>query len=498
MVYDASEAHLFRCVSAGWVGDQPILVPDSFSTLGVTTPKTKRGYLKQGSDHPLGTDVCHAAYKGVRLNCHFLDTSGNMVVLPPLDVTKETSDSYHKYSYGYWGDGYRVEFLQRRFRSWSEWNHGIYTATLDYQKQPIISTWVWNAYRTYKIRTISVHVAYDIYYTGWLTGQSADTIKKYPHKHFIEDYVYRVDQVLDPKTGIITTSGSCSDIQINGIWPNWDRYFFKMNEQSFFIEKVLIPKPDITSKWYQWYQGPKASAFISAVEGLPTMDSNSWANLIEIIGLLKALKHGKFSKALDVPKKWYSWWLQFRYRYTTTKSDVESLLALKKNLTSFHEAFSQYRRNVYGVFFDGDTGITWRCEVQAVNRAANQIDQIYHGCATLGFDLSIYNLWDLIPYSFVVDWIFPVGNVLERMASEEYLSTEYWDFESICYSASYTNCLGSDTHAMSATVYNRWYESLPPNLDQYYWFEEHSKDPSLKTGIFRLIDGLSLLVSGRK
>ena len=496
MLYNASEAHLFRCRHQYWVGQQPILVPDSFSTLGVTTPSKGIDSLVQGAKHLKGTDVCHVAYSGARINCSF----ANAGTFPPvMDYHYESTESYVD-SHGYWaGDQYSYVYTGRRF-SWApDWEHLIMHTYLNWDKPAQVTSWQsdWSVSRWQQERYIYVEVVFDAMYTGWITS-SLEDISKAPHHHSVEKYTYQVRQIRYFNNGALVTESDGDPIGISepGDWPDMQNNFFKLNEKFFFVEDIC-KSWKLSAPWYTFNQGPKASAFMKAVEGFPTLDSNSWANLLEIVGLLKDLKRGHFSKAADVPKKWYEWWLQYRYRYSTTKSDVESMAKLKENLQSFHESFGNYRRNVYGAFFDGDTGITWRCEVQAVNRAANQIEQIYHGFETLGFGLTIYNLWDLVPYSFVVDWIFPVGDVLESMQKKEYLSSDYWDFESICYSASYVRGMSNGDFALSATVYDRWYESSPPNLDQYYWFEEHSGTASTKTGIFRLIDGLSLLVAGR-
>lgn len=496
MLYNASEAHLFRLKRLAWGYSYPLLVPDSFSKLGATAPHEGIDTLAQGESHLKGTDVCHAAFSGVRLDCSF-DNHGDPFP-PVLHDEYRSSDSFHELHGNWSGYSYYYDYTDQRFGY--EWSHQLMDVRLDWDTPPSVTEWQVDrsSERWQQVREILVTAIYNVQWTGWITS-SKDKIAKAPHRHYVEKYQYGVSQIRyydDNWKLTYETLGAPTEQRSPASWNSLKYVPFKLDEKFQFIRDVCEDHNE-QAIWYKFNQGPKASAFLKAVEGFPSLDSNSWANLIEIIGLLKDLKRGNFTKAADVPQKWYEWWLQYRYRYTTTKSDVESLAKLRKSLHSFHESFGEYRRNVYGTFVDGSTGITWRCEVQAVNRAASQVEQIYHGFETMGFGLSFYNLWDIIPYSFVVDWILPVGDVLESMQRNEYLSSDYWDYESICYSASYNHGVSGDSFAISASVYDRWYEPSPPNLNQYYWFEEHSKSTSAKTGIFRLIDGLSLLVARR-
>jgi len=49
----------------------------------------------------------------------------------------------------------------------------------------------------------------------------------------------------------------------------------------------------------------------------------------------------------------------------------------------------------------------------------NPIAVVFNALESLGLNPSAANLWDLIPFSFVVDWFLPIGSVLSRLDAYE-------------------------------------------------------------------------------
>jgi hypothetical protein len=96
-----------------------------------------------------------------------------------------------------------------------------------------------------------------------------------------------------------------------------------------------------------------------------------------------------------------------------------------------------------------------------------------------------YVLWDFVPYSFVVDWFAPIGDVASVISDQRYYTSEYYDFEFCGFSIKYEDEVG--------TRYYRWYQA-PPNLDSSYWFDKGGKTASTKLKLKRTADVVSLVV----
>lgn len=155
------------------------------------------------------------------------------------------------------------------------------------------------------------------------------------------------------------------------------------------------------------------------------IQSNNVANVLTAVDLVRKikkpasllestanyLKKGKFGVASDA-------WLKYRYVYNTTMSDIrahcEALLALRlteRETFVMRKAFTQpVDTHVKFVAIEDLSAIT---DAQAIWIKIQQ----------LGLQPDLYNLWDLIPFSFVIDWILPVGDKLEALQKYTWLKS---------------------------------------------------------------------------
>jgi hypothetical protein len=93
----------------------------------------------------------------------------------------------------------------------------------------------------------------------------------------------------------------------------------------------------------------------------------------------------------------------------------------------------------------------------------------------------------MIPYSFIVDWFIPVGDMLSaldkrRMYDRTYTMSDIW------FSLSYEMKDNDGTYK----AYTRWASSDLPEFQGYYSLENVGT-PSDKVVGFRILDALSLL-----
>jgi hypothetical protein len=150
------------------------------------------------------------------------------------------------------------------------------------------------------------------------------------------------------------------------------------------------------------------------------------------------------------------------------------------------------RISCYGVSHTNYKGcdITCRCRIDVIPRNLDNLGRIWRALYTYGLQPNFYVVWDMIPYSFIVDWFIPVGDILSTLdADRMYLSGEYYDFENVCYSLSYVRELDDNTNVK---CYTRWKGSVPSCFNSFYWFDK--PEPSRRTVGYRVLDALSLFV----
>lgn len=161
-----------------------------------------------------------------------------------------------------------------------------------------------------------------------------------------------------------------------------------------------------------------ANAYVDACNSLP--DASGMSNAVNAIQLATAgvsLLRGVISRDLGSLSKSEltlrtakDAWLAYRYSYGTTKADITeaaNLLSRASDLlftdrvrcngTAFHTAKdgSQY---------------TARCAIQLEKSTLSSLKSTIE---KYGLQLDGYAMWDLVPYSFVVDWFLGVGDALE-------------------------------------------------------------------------------------
>lgn len=161
------------------------------------------------------------------------------------------------------------------------------------------------------------------------------------------------------------------------------------------------------------------TAYTKACEGLPSAATNLAANILEAASLLKNIFSGEILG--EIPKTARDAWLSYRYVYNTTKLDVREL----KTTFSRIEDLARFDTvPVYGSYTRG--GITYRVgfDIDVAQILPNDVSTTMR---KFGLELSLLNVWDMIPYSFVVDWFVPIGKVLEYFESLDAVKYEPHD-----------------------------------------------------------------------
>jgi hypothetical protein len=103
--------------------------------------------------------------------------------------------------------------------------------------------------------------------------------------------------------------------------------------------------------------------------------------------------------------------LSFRYGWSLTCKDTLSLLEMDYERAYPHGRCK--RSSSFTYFRDGVT-ITARMAIYC-RPYSNCISELAGFLQMIDLEITAENIWDLIPYSFVVDWVVNVGGLLDRL-----------------------------------------------------------------------------------
>lgn len=239
----------------------------------------------------------------------------------------------------------------------------------------------------------------------------------------------------------------------------------------------------VESQYYlQWLQQHALKDAYDQIEG--TWD-NGISNVAEIAEMLRNLKHGKIS----IPKSWQDAWLKYRYVISTGVLDAqEAAKGLAKS--KIKEALAAYSPvPFYGTSTLSIDGVNIVCRVRIIvcSTMRDALSKAYDQLLNWGLIPDLYLLWDLVPYSFVVDWFLPISDVLDIEDTKNQMADRF-DISSYCVSLEYQR----EIDGYTVKNYSRWAESAPPSLAGCYWFKQSGT--SNKTLIKRVIDSAALIL----
>lgn len=102
--------------------------------------------------------------------------------------------------------------------------------------------------------------------------------------------------------------------------------------------------------------------------------------------------------------------------------------------------------------------------------------------------LDAYNVWDMIPLSFVADWFLPIGDFLEDFSQNWVADSAIFDIATVTTSWKWSHTIRDASGDYEISYYSRSVTSEPPE------FESYSEDPSTKTVLKRVVDAAALIV----
>ena len=198
------------------------------------------------------------------------------------------------------------------------------------------------------------------------------------------------------------------------------------------------------------HKGGFTKAFYNAVDKLPQAKQNTIANIAEVLSVLSSFREGYkgiTSSATTLKHIAQEAWLSYRYAYKTTVSDIQEMANLCSRLVSLTSGSIKS----YGQVRDRDVVYHAAIEVPLGNLLPSDFRST---CKTLGARVSLANVWDIVPYSFVVDWFLQISNLLESI--DAWLQTSELAISNVWYSFSSVYPDSPSTRA-----YGRWAGSVP-------------------------------------
>lgn len=177
-----------------------------------------------------------------------------------------------------------------------------------------------------------------------------------------------------------------------------------------------------------YYKSGFSTAFVNAIEDIPSSSLNGTEAILDLFDLLSVVKHPlKALKSLRKLPKASDIWLKYRYVFSTTKMDVEDTIALYSRIQSLKDSVLSIKAR--GVYRHDDNS-TFRCTL-TYNPPNDFVKKLESIPGYLG-EPSLADIWDIVPWSFMIDWLAHVSDFLDycdkyyKSSEMQYEVTDVW------------------------------------------------------------------------
>lgn len=211
------------------------------------------------------------------------------------------------------------------------------------------------------------------------------------------------------------------------LWHNWNS-----NDEL----KVL-------SKLVNQIRGHDFNLGIVAAEGLKTISSIK-DSALAVLGAFYAVRHGRIDDALrifarlvqgaDILRKNYSpsklsisdiaeMWLALKYAWQPMLQDIHELgKALDNNFKDVRKVTFVARATAKSNATNGTDTYPTYWEMSAMREYRVTVRESISVARSLGLQNPASVIWEVVPYSFVVDWFIPIGSYLDSLGMLSNLS----------------------------------------------------------------------------
>jgi hypothetical protein len=267
--------------------------------------------------------------------------------------------------------------------------------------------------------------------------------------------------------------------------PIYGSGLFMFNEDIMIVDGIS----DLVSRnpnvyWRNWLV---QHAYLAAIQSVPTLSDNSISNIIEIVGFIKALV---IDHEINIPTRLNDLWLAYRYTYNTGKSDIEDAISFMKRYVDLGGLNRSIKcRGIASTAVMG-VDVTCRCTLDITPTDLGNVSKIWRALENYGLTPDFYVIWDMIPYSFIVDWFIPIGDLLSVVDAERRFSGSRYTISNVCFSLSYRRSIDGYDYKL----YSRWRADPLESFNLFYWFDKPKVDS--KVTMYRILDTVSLVIGG--
>jgi hypothetical protein len=343
------------------------------------------------------------------------------------------------------------------------------------------SVWVKDG-SSYAIAIISI--SYWHYRHGWFPSETRPTLKA----DWIWEFAQTAYDAMAPYFASVKTADDIRDMWeyssgLINLWSASDlhgRYSPYRSADLVNEEDLFDPREDakLVAASHKEPPGLRANLVAKALADT-SFNTNSIANLLDLYDWAVKLKNGDFgSLLLDLKrggKVAADAWLKYRYVYSTTKSDIAELGRYASVGTPT-------------ICRAGEQTDGGKMQVKvALTPKSNLLGPLVDRLTRVGLAPNAYNLWDLVPFSFVVDWFVDLGSLLEELT--QYGRVAAYDIKYTTISWRYTDFVTRSLTRASIEVYNRQVSPTAPPFVPYISGRSATDETLLK----RCADSVALI-----
>lgn len=181
-------------------------------------------------------------------------------------------------------------------------------------------------------------------------------------------------------------------------------------------EDILNSLPEEVPAW------DKGELCWQAVQNLRVLTLNSTMYIKEMLAMGEQVKATvDLFKGRPDAKKLASGYLSYHYGWRLTHKDTKELCekVQTEKLTFLRRSYAPQSQRSCDVTLCGFFKSPAKCRGNLKLRcrdSLNGIDRVLKTLINWDFLPTPDNIWDFVPYSFVVDWFLPIGDVLERLS----------------------------------------------------------------------------------
>lgn len=215
-------------------------------------------------------------------------------------------------------------------------------------------------------------------------------------------------------------------------YPKQDTYLWL--EEFHYGGTLQLPDIDVVMKFVQDAVQNLTSEVLSPTGcdyGDLAMEASKKARTCQtnVISLLRDIRHPAEMipklKNLAHLKAHANNYLTVKYGVLPTISDLQEIVAAFKKMAfydknGYRTLNAGYTTNVSS--FERSETLTQRIKI-AVKQEDSMLQNLYQKFCSVGVFPTLANLWDLVPYSFVLDWFVDVGGFLEVVDTRLLFST---------------------------------------------------------------------------